>query len=148
MKCDQVLAILSRFQDGECDDEEQLQIFSHLNECIGCHREWERMERVLEAMDRVDGVIPAPNFNAMTMAKIKNLQVRSPFPLPSFIYSFVFVLFFLLGLILVQPFETEKTTKKKDLTMVQILMESQNLNQFYTQNKTINWLYKGGTNEK
>jgi len=148
MKCDQVLSVLSRFQDGECDEKENLRILSHLNECSRCRGELKRMGQILEVMNGMEEVKPAPNFTAKTMARVKDYRTSSFTPLPSFLYSFVFVLFFLLGLILSQPFETGKVTEKRELTVVQILMESQNLNQFYAQNKTINWLDKDGAYEK
>lgn len=148
MKCDQVLSVLSRFQDGECDEKESLRILSHLDECKCCQEELTRMGQILELMNGMEEVKPTPNFTAKTMARVKEYRTSSFMPLPSLVYSFVFVLFFLLGLILSQPFETGKADEKREMTVVQILMESQNLNQFTAQDKTINWLNKDGAYEK
>jgi hypothetical protein len=148
MKCDQVLSVLSRFQDGECDEKESLSILSHLDTCSRCHEELNRMDQLLKVMNGMDEVEPVSNFTSKTMGRLNDFRSSSRIPIPSLLYSFVFGVFFLLGLILSQTLETEKINEKRELTVVQILMESQNLNQFYAQNKTINWLQKDDTNEK
>ena len=148
MKCKQVLCVLSRFQDGECEENEKFEVASHLYQCKNCQQELNRLDQTLEIMKSLEEVEPTQNFTVMIMDTLKGYKRTPAIPLPSLLYSFVFILFFLLGLILVLPFEPEKVPEKKELTMVQILMESQNLNQFYTQNKTINLLNRGGSNEK
>lgn len=148
MKCKQVLCILSRFQDGECEENEKLEVASHLRQCKHCQQELNRLDQTLETIKGLEEAEPAQNFTAMIMETVKGYKRTPAIPLPSLLYSFVFILFFLLGLIPVLPFESGKISEKKELTMVQILMESQNLSQFDTQNKTISLFSRGESNEK
>lgn len=147
MKCHQISTALSRFQDGELSPGEMRLVRSHLNDCTECQREWRHLEQVLDSLNGIKDVKPAPNFTALTMARIKEQKNHSGILLPSLVYSFVFLLFFTLGIIMVQPFSSQKTIDRKDLTMVQILMEGQELNQFKIQSKTLSWFYNGGFNE-
>jgi hypothetical protein len=148
MKCEQVLSLLSRFQDNECDPQTASGIHLHLQKCDHCRQEFDQMSQTIAKLKTIKDVEPAANFTATVM---KNLPAQQSFhliPAPSLIYSAVFIIFFTLGIFLTLPLKTDKKTENTEVTLVQLLIESQNRNHFSAQYKTIELIHSGDKHEK
>jgi predicted anti-sigma-YlaC factor YlaD len=132
--CDTVTALLSRYQDNELDRDMQVEINSHLLECDACRKELESLEQVTHQVEQLPEVDTAVNFTAVVMGKIieKQEEKTQRFKLPSFsfAYSFVFVLFLLLGLWFsstVDNIDGVSLQNQPGIYIAQLLTESQNL---------------------
>ena len=148
MKCKEVLSVLSRYQDNECDKDSAAKIHLHLQNCQRCRLEFNQMNQTMEKMKDIKEVEPSLNFTATVMKNIREQKRFHLMPFPSLVYSFIFILFFILGIFLTLPLTPDKVAEKKEATLVQLLMESQNLNHFSTQNKAIQLLHSGENHEK
>lgn len=137
MKCAQVLSVLSRFQDNECDPQTASAIRRHLKGCERCRGELEWMNQMIKELKGIDEAEPSPGFTATVMGNLPPSKSPLRNPLPSFVYPAVFIFFFVLGLLVTPPVKTDNKTVNREITLVQLLMESQNLNHFSAQKKTI-----------
>lgn len=148
MKCDRVIPLLNRFQDGECHPETASAINDHLKRCDRCRREFLRIDQIISEIQEIKAVTPSSHFTARVMG---NLPVQKPahrIPAPAFIYSAVFILFFVLGLLVTVPLNTVKQMENREITLVELLMKSQNLNHFDTHQRAIDLIRTGGQHEE
>ncbi|NIM18004.1 MAG: hypothetical protein GTO45_38915 [Candidatus Aminicenantes bacterium] len=130
--CDTVTALLSRYQDNELDRDMQVKINTHLLECDACRKELESLEQVTHQVKQLPEVDTAVNFTAVVMETIieKEEEKIRWFKLPSLAYSFVFILFLLLGVWFnssLGNINGGSPQNQPETYMAQLLTESQNL---------------------
>jgi predicted anti-sigma-YlaC factor YlaD len=147
MNCKTVLNQLSSYLDDECKDNTHREINEHLEKCLNCRKEWDLMIRMAEEIRGLPTIVPEKNFTLSIMTKINAQKRIKSLPLPSIIYSFVFILFFFLGILLFKNTGPSATQEIRNPTMVQLLMESQQLNKLAIEEKTKQLLYEKENNE-
>ncbi len=158
MKCEETTLslYLSRHQDGELDKCLREEIEAHLEECQGCRQELRLLGTVTDGIKRLPEIEAHQNFTAQVMAKVKQKQKQEEkprwFALPSLVYSYVFVIFCLLGLMLnpnLKPRTQEPvgvSTHSSSATISgysALLAESRHLNLIEIQERTIEMVYNG-----
>ncbi len=104
--CKDVTGLLSRYQDNELDGEHHPAVEVHLEGCEACRGQLRQLELLVRKMKSVPPAEPLPNFNALVMSGIKDRRARAWLTRPSYIYSLVFVVFCLLGLLLGPQWKT------------------------------------------
>jgi anti-sigma factor RsiW len=156
MKCEKTTLslYLSQYQDGELDKRLREEIEAHLEECQACREELRRLGTVTGGIKRLPEIEAPQNFTAQVMAKVKQKQEEKPrwFALPSLVYSYVFVIFCLLGLML-NPNLKSPTQDPVGISTLSssatisgysaLLAESQHLNLIEIQERTIEMVYNG-----
>jgi len=154
MKCRETILYLSQYQDGELDKRLREEVNAHLGECQRCTHELKQLEMVTNGIKTLPEVETQQNFTAQVMAKVKQTQEEKPrwFALPSLVYSFVFVIFCLLGLMLnpnlkpqiQEPVKISTVSSSATISDYSALLaESQKLNLIEIQDKTIEMVYNG-----
>jgi predicted anti-sigma-YlaC factor YlaD len=149
--CDTVSALLSRYQDNELDRDMQVKISTHLLECDACRKELESLEQVTHQVKQLPEVDTAVNFSAVLMGKIieKEKEKIRWFKLPSLAYSFVFILFLLLGAWFTSSLGDINGASGQNQTetyIAQLLTESQNLHLINVQENAMELLDTGNGN--
>lgn len=148
--CDAVTALLSRYQDNELDRELQERISTHLLACEACRKELESLEQVTHQVKQMPEVDTSVNFTAVVMGKIKEKEERIGwFKLPSLAYSFVFILFLLLGVWFNSSLGNTNGGSPQNqpgMYMAQLLTESQNLRLINVQDSAMELLDTGNGN--
>jgi anti-sigma factor RsiW len=152
MKCKKTTRslYLSQYQDGEVDNHLKEEIEAHLEECQRCRQELRLLGTVTDGIKRLPEVEARQNFTAQVMAKVKQKQEEKPrwFALPSLVYSFVFVIFCLLGVML-NPNLKPRTQERVEVSTSTLsgysalLSESRHLNLIEIQERTIEMVYNG-----
>lgn len=166
MVCDEVKALLSRYQDNEPDPAVRAQIDTHLQACETCQKELLQLKEVTTRVKQLPEVETGPYFTAQVMGKVmeKEKEKKSRwvawFPLPSLspslsrvIYTIVFIFFLLLGVLVnmdtISPGSDVSASgdigqeQQQELQMVRVLVESQDLSLINVQDKTLAMLYNG-----
>jgi anti-sigma factor RsiW len=154
MKCRETILYLSQYQDGELDKRLREKVNAHLEKCQKCRQELKLLETVTNGIKTLPDVEVHQSFSAQVMAKVKQTQQEKPrwFSLPSLVYSFVFIIFCLLGLMLnpnlkPQIQEPVKVSTLSSSTTISdysaLLAESQQLNLIEIQDRTIEMVYNG-----
>ncbi|MCP4217700.1 MAG: hypothetical protein GY765_23860 [bacterium] len=100
MNCEKINARLSRYQDGELPETLRAEVHRHLETCETCANQFRQLQDVTTGITQMSQVATANNFTAQVMARVNEKKQRSPLGLPSFVYSFVFILFLLLGFLI------------------------------------------------
>jgi anti-sigma factor RsiW len=142
--CKEIRPYLSRYRDSELDTDVQLRekTRSHLAECQDCSRELLLLDEITENVRHLPEVEPAPNFTAQVMARVLEKE-RNPRwrLLPSLVYSFVFIVFCLLGLMLNPSLKKEAPEPVKISDYSTVLVESQQLSLLEVQDKSLDLVY-------
>jgi anti-sigma factor RsiW len=144
--CEDVKTFLNRYQDDELDRETREKVRAHLSECAPCKQELEFLEHVTARVKQLPEVETTANFTAVVMGKIweKEEQRTRWFKLPSLAYSFIFILFLLLGLWFNRSMGSRvpdlKTGKDQPVYITQLLTESQDLQLINVQDNAIELL--------
>ncbi|MCU0288879.1 MAG: hypothetical protein MUF15_21100 [Acidobacteria bacterium] len=103
-------------------------------------------DQLMAGIKNLPGIEPQPNFTAQVMSRIKAKEKPRWFALPVLTYSFVFIIFGILGLLL-NPLLTLPNPKPKVINASSdysaLLVESQELNLIEIQAKTIEMVYNG-----
>lgn len=143
LTCTEIKPYLSRYQDGEANDPLRGRIRRHLEECDHCGQELLLLEQVTGRVGHLPRVETQPNFTAQVMARVleKERSKTRWFALPSVVYSLVFILVCLLGLLLNPALRTEEPDPAKITDYSTLLVESQRLNLLEVQDKTFDLLY-------
>ena len=115
MRCDQIKVLLSLYQDNEIGGENQSKIKSHLTECKSCREEFEQLEIVQNEIRGLVEIEPEQNFVPTVMERIKKGEKHRLLSVPSMVYSFIFVIFFLLGFLVSTDFKIEKKKIQQDV---------------------------------
>jgi hypothetical protein len=77
------------------------------------------------------------------MGKLHEKKKARLFPLPPVIYSIIFIIFFIMGVLINKNFEPER----KEITISQLLLQGQDLNSMIMDDKTFDLLKNGGNHE-
>lgn len=148
MKCEDIKKLLSSYQDKEINENNSINITAHLKVCRHCKQELKSLEKIIAGLKDLTDVEPEASFNSLVMKRLKEVKRPTVFPMPSIVYSLIFIIFFTLGFIINSILDTGNNQKLKKLSVVNLLLENQNLSLINVQDKTIKILYKGMTNEK
>ncbi len=148
MKCNRVKLLLSSFQDNELTEKERAEIFLHLKKCEKCKHELEQLESLKKEIKNLNEFEPIQNFTSLVMDKINRKKRFNIFSIPSLVYSFTFILFFILGFLINVPLKNNVENKQKEVYISTLLMQGQELSLINVQDKTFNMLYNGDLNEK
>lgn len=144
--CKETKLHLSRYQDGELDKPLRERVNAHLAECPNCRQELQLLEQVTTDIKHLPEVDAPLNFTAQVMAKVKEKEKPRWLVLPRLAYSFVFIIFCLLGILLNPNLNPPKQEPVKQVTISDystLLAESQQLNLIEIQDKTLDMLYNG-----
>ena len=71
MKCSKVQKKLSAYQDGELKPQEQNEVSTHLLSCQSCREQYEKVERVWQALGELKEICPDPWFYPQLIKRIK-----------------------------------------------------------------------------
>jgi hypothetical protein len=157
-ECSQIIPYLNRYRDGEADEGLCQKIQVHLSQCPGCTIELHLLDQVTTAVKNLPSIEPPLNFTAQVMSRIKETEKTRWFSLrfvPSLAYSFVFIIFCILGLLLnpqlkIPKIESVPAVNAADYTdspdYPTFLAESQQLNLIEIQDKTFEMVYNGDYN--
>lgn len=144
LTCKEIRPFLSRYRDSarEADIRLRETTRSHLAECRDCSRELLLLEEVSESIRHLPEIEPAPNFTAQVMARVLEKEKQPRWRLlPSLVYSFVFVVICLLGLLLNPSLKTEIQEPVKISDYSTVLVESQQLSLLEVQDKSLELVY-------
>ena len=89
MKCRRIQKKLSAYQDGELKRLEQEEIGRHLLMCRSCREEYEKLERVWQALGRLEEIGPDPWFYGQLVRKTKKPPERGLLPALQHVFQFV-----------------------------------------------------------
>ncbi|UCH94046.1 MAG: zf-HC2 domain-containing protein [Candidatus Aminicenantes bacterium] len=162
MACKDVKTFLSKYQDNELDPGVRANIDAHLQACESCQKELLLLEEVTLRVKQLPEVETGPYFTARVMGKVMEKEKeKSPWlawlPLPSspslsrLVYSFVFIIFLVLGVLAnsssytsISPLNGDnRKSQQQELYMVKLLVESQDLSLINVQDKTFALLVNG-----
>lgn len=161
MKCKEIKKYLNRYQDGELELSLRPAVENHLEGCQACRRESAVMDAVTARLKARD-IEPLSNFTAQVMGRVNRSTQKRWFTLPSFVYSMVFILFCLLGLLLNPNLKSPGPRDAPETTQIlaesnlsdsyaDLLAESQKLTLLEVQEGTLDIVYDGepagGNNE-
>lgn len=144
--CNDIMLYLNRYQDGELDKPLRERVNAHLEECPNCKQELQLLEQVTTDLKHLPEVEAPFNFTAQVMAKVKEKEKPRWLILPRLAYSFVFIIFCLLGILLNPNLNPPKQKPVKQVAISDystLLAESQQLNLIEIQDKTLEMLYNG-----
>jgi len=79
MKCTQVQNRFSAFQDGELGPQEAKRVGEHLENCPACRDRYAEMEKVWQALEGFQEILPEPGFYGQLAKKI-NESNETPSP--------------------------------------------------------------------
>ena len=147
MTCNEIKLLLSVYQDNEIEKKKP-EIQSHLIRCDSCRREFEQLEMVRNKIKNLGEIDPSPDFTPLVMEKIIKSEKSRLFSLPSVVYSLVFIVIFVIGFLVNIDFKSEISRKNPDVWISDVLLQSQNLNLLFIQDKTIDMISSEGTNER
>jgi len=103
MKCNKVLKLLSLYQDEELEKSIRDEITNHIKQCNSCEREFKKLNRIGMDIISLKEIEPHEDFTTNVMSVVKGIKDKWSFGKSVYIYSSVFTLFFILG-ILLNPF--------------------------------------------
>lgn len=145
MNCNDVTLVLSMYQDDELDAARKAAVQAHLKECEQCRLELDQLETVNLRVKKLRDVQPAQNFTALVMSKVREREKRRWFALPSLVYSVIFTIFFILGLLITANLKNGTAmTPDDEIYADSILIDSQDLSLINVQDNTFAMLYNGG----
>jgi predicted anti-sigma-YlaC factor YlaD len=143
MNCQKICHLLSPYQDNECDEETRSKIISHLQKCKRCRREYEKLEFIKKKITRLPKIEPESHLTANIMSKLVQKKEARLLPLPSVIYSIIFIIFFIMGVLINQDMEPQR----EEMTISQLLLQGQDLNMLLMEENPFYLLKNGGNNE-
>ena len=137
MKCTEVSLKLSPYQDNELGEETRAAVEEHLFLCSHCRKELESLERIAADISSLEEIGPLLNFNASVMSSVKEHEERRYSGKLGFVYSFVFTLFFIVG-ILIEPF-SHSTPPKPEMgrELSSVLLDGQKFTSGDLQNSVV-----------
>lgn len=140
MECKDIIQVLSKFQDSELEKDLSESVRIHLKKCKDCRKELHLLEEALLLIKGHNELKVPDNFTAVLMNRIENENRKGIFVLPSVIYSFVFAIFFFLGIFVnFEPGNSGEKNKTID-SVSELLMKSQKLSLLNIQNNSFSHL--------
>ena len=125
-----------------------MDVKSHLKECESCEKELEELEEIRLQIKSLDEVDTPENFTPSVMAKIRKKVKLPVFSIPSVVYSFVFIVFFILGFFINGHTEKNDFGKQEKVNLSNIFLESQNLSLIIVQEDTMKIIGEGEADER
>jgi len=109
----------------------------------------ELLQRVTQQVKSLPEIEAAPNFTAQVMGRVLDKRQRQLFSLPSWVYSFVFLLFLALGFIIAGTLGTHgsldgSSQSPEEMFLAQTLTESQDLGLLAVQDSSVALLANAG----
>lgn len=154
VRCNEIRINLSRYQDSGPGYElltPQMRdtIVLHLQECAACRSQLEQLQVVTQQVKSLPEVEAAPNFTARVMGRLHETQQRQIFSLPSWVYSFVFLLFLALGFFISNTLEKSAVLDssvqlQEEMYLAQTLVESQDLRLLVVHDSSVELLTNAG----
>lgn len=154
-RCNEIRTNLSKYQDSVPGYElltPQMReaIGLHLEECGACRAQLELLQMVTQQVKSLPEVEAAPNFTAQVMGRLKEKQQRQLFSLPSWVYSFVFVLFLALGFFITYTLESpgsldDSGQLQEEMFLAQTLTETQDLRLMAVQDSSVELMAGAGS---
>lgn len=140
MECKGIIQVLSKFQDSEIDKDLSEIVRKHLKKCASCRKELNLLEETLSLIKVHNEVKVPENFTAVLMSRIEDENKKRIFELPFFIYTFVFAIFFFLGIFVnFDPGNSGDKNKAID-SVFGLLVKSQELSFLNVQNDSFSHL--------
>ncbi|MCK4766317.1 MAG: zf-HC2 domain-containing protein [Candidatus Aminicenantes bacterium] len=143
LNCNRVKPLLSAYQDNEVGAETKTAVDAHLSACAECSREFGRLENLRREILDLEEVEAPLNFTALVMARVKEKEKSPLFALPKWVYSFVFLIFLVLGLLLAGSFKSAAPPVQDEIYISKLLEESRDLSLINVQDNTFAMLYNG-----
>jgi predicted anti-sigma-YlaC factor YlaD len=134
MNCKEVKLLLSAYQDNELDTIRNKEVSEHLNICENCKKEFNDLKELNNSLMKLETHHLPLNFSAKIMSEIKekhsNKKCFWGIKNVSFLYSFVFLLFIIIGMIFIQVKPNNinnKITIENDIHMTALFSNEQQL---------------------
>jgi predicted anti-sigma-YlaC factor YlaD len=134
MNCKDIKLLLSAYQDNELDAIINKEVSEHLSICENCQREFNNLKELNNRLMKLETHHLPLNFSSNIMSEIKakhsNKKSFGGIRNVSFLYSFVFLLFIIIGMIFIQVKPdsiNNKITKQNDTYMTSLLSSEQQL---------------------
>ena len=74
MNCEQVLEIIYDYLNGECNEDERLELEEHVKSCSSCASELNKTSNVINALEF--GCEPSEKFKADLLAKVQAVAIE------------------------------------------------------------------------
>jgi anti-sigma factor RsiW len=100
MNCQNVIPVLSAYQDGELDPALAREVELHLQGCTACRAEWEGLQELARRLRLLTPPTTDPFFPTRVMAGLRPRPARRQHLLQAAAYAFIFVMIFLTGFLL------------------------------------------------
>jgi anti-sigma factor RsiW len=146
MSCRHVNRLLSSRQDGELSSDLKGEVDAHLRICRTCRAEYEAYERLRLELDRWTEIDPADGFPARIMERLRPKREKRARLVPASVYSFVFLVVFLIGFLLSIPEKRKPVPERKIIDLSSLLAGTRRLGLVSIQDQTIR-LIQGGLHE-
>lgn len=151
MVCKEVISLLSPFQDNELKPEINEEIKSHLEICKTCENQLLQLQTLIKQIKQLPYVETDCNFTPQVIRELEEKELEkkrlfswiptsSSLILSRVVYSFIFIIFLILGLFM-NKILSEDFTKKPvinrmpEISLAQLIVESQDLSLIKSQNQ-------------
>ena len=147
MKCSEVNLLLSRYQDNELEEHSGNMVKGHLLTCESCRKKLDEYNRISRDVAGIRDVDPKENFTIEVMSLVKEHKAKKFAGKFAYIYSFVFALFFIFG-VLIDPYPSGGSSEKAGKAeLSSVLLDGQKFTSDYNHSSVIIEL-AGGKDEK
>jgi anti-sigma factor RsiW len=148
MNCKKTISRLSAYQDGELPAPQSREVVRHLESCAGCRSELAALNELVGSLGRLTPPMPAPDFSARIMARLRVRTEKKYRLLPSLAYALALLAVFISGFLLEisangQPIAAPQAAQ----TFSAILAESRDMGLLAVQDSTLE-LFNGAGHEK
>jgi anti-sigma factor RsiW len=140
MKCQNVIPVLSAYQDGELDPPRANGVERHLRDCPACRGKWEDLQELNRCLRQLPPPAADPFFPTRVMAGLRPLPARRQRLLQAAAYTLIFVMIFLTGFFL--QIGAVATDPAASPTYSAVLLEPQDLGLMTVHDDTLN-LFNG-----
>lgn len=147
MNCTGIAKLLSSYQDNELKGDLRLNVEEHLSVCEYCRTELKELAGISRDIAEIRDIEPGKNFTAEVMSAVKELKERKFSGKPAYVYTFIFTLFFIFG-VLIGPYSpggNSENIVRPELSSV--LLDGQKFTSEYQYSSVIIEL-AGGKDEK
>ena len=125
MKCSEVNLLLSRYQDNELEEHSGNMVKGHLLTCESCRKELDDFNRITRDVAGIRNVDPKENFTIEVMSLVKEHKEKKFAGKFAYIYSFVFALFFIFG-VLIDPYPSGGGSEEtSEMELSSVLLDGQ-----------------------
>jgi hypothetical protein len=147
MNCKETIRSLSAYHDNELEESRKKEIEEHLRGCDSCRRELNEIAIIKLDISSIGNVDPKKNFTAEVMSMVKEYNEKKMPGKLTYVYAFVFTLFFVLGIMLDSLPAGNDTGKSVETRFAKVMLDGQIFISDGHQNYALNQL-AGGNDEK